>query len=77
MAADDLLSYFHASHYGRGNALLTLTESEKYDCHDFTDVPYLDAVVTENNGEETVFAVNRREETVMWGVKGQGLFPRR
>ncbi len=68
--------YSHASHYGRGNALLTLTESEKYDCRDFTDVPYLDAVVTEDNGEVTVFAVNRGEEEMLLecDIRGFGTY---
>ncbi|MBO5068803.1 MAG: alpha-N-arabinofuranosidase, partial [Roseburia sp.] len=54
--------FMHASKYGRGNALVTKVESAKYDSKDFTDVPYLDAVVTENSDEITVFAVNRGEE---------------
>lgn len=54
--------YLHASRYGRGNALITKIESEKYDCRDFTDVPYLDAIVTENENEITIFALNRGKE---------------
>jgi alpha-N-arabinofuranosidase len=48
------------SKYGRGTSLLTSTDSPKYDSTDFTDVPYLDeAAVLNDNGDITVFAVNR------------------
>lgn len=54
--------FMHASRYGRGNALLTQVESDTYDCRDFTEVPYLDAIVTEQDGELAIFAVNKGEE---------------
>ena len=54
--------FMHASKYGRGNALITKVDSETYDSREFTDVPYLDAIVTENGKEVTVFALNRGEE---------------
>lgn len=57
--------FMHASRYGRGNALITKVESAKYDSKDFTDVPYLDAIVTENGDEITVFALNRGEEEMV------------
>ncbi len=68
--------FMHASKYGRGNALLTKVESDKYDCRDFTDVPYLDAIVTENGDEVTIFAVNRGEEemSLECDVKGDGAY---
>ncbi len=53
--------YMHASMYGRGKALLTKVECEKYDTRRYKDVPYVDsvAVVNEEKGELTVFAVNK------------------
>ncbi|BBH22783.1 intracellular exo-alpha-(1-_5)-L-arabinofuranosidase 1 [Paenibacillus baekrokdamisoli] len=53
--------YMHTSIFGRGTALVPLVTSPKYDSKDFTDVPYLDAiaVLSENQEEVTVFAVNR------------------
>ncbi|MFD0670604.1 alpha-N-arabinofuranosidase [Cohnella sp. GCM10027633] len=53
--------YMHASVYGRGQALVPLVTSPKYDTKDITDIPYLEsiAVYNEEAGEITVFAVNR------------------
>ena len=53
--------FLHASRYGRGTSLRVETESPKFDCRQFTDVPALDAsaVYHEEGGELTVFAVNR------------------
>ena len=56
--------YLHASVYGRGQALVPLVRSDKYDTKEITDVPYLESVAVHNeeNGEVTIFAVNRRLE---------------
>ncbi|RUS46641.1 alpha-N-arabinofuranosidase [Cohnella sp. AR92] len=53
--------YMHASVLGRGTVLQPLVSSPKYDCADFTDVPYVETVAVHNEeaGELTVFAVNR------------------
>jgi alpha-N-arabinofuranosidase len=53
--------YLHASIYGRGNALVPLVQSPKYDTREITDVPYLESVAVHNeeNGQVTIFAVNR------------------
>ncbi len=53
--------YMHCSAYGRGKALVTLVECDKYDSGHYTDVPYVDSVAiwNEENGELTVFAVNK------------------
>jgi alpha-N-arabinofuranosidase len=53
--------YLHASLFGRGKVLQPVIQSPKYDSKDFTDVPYLEAIAVHNeeNGEITVFAVNR------------------
>lgn len=53
--------FLHASKFGRGTALKVLTQCDKYDTSEFTDVPYIDsvAVVNEENEELTIFAVNR------------------
>src|SRR5690606_31064041 len=53
--------YLHASRYGRGESLLPIVDSPKYDAQDYTDVPYLDSAVVYREEEEelTIFAVNR------------------
>ena len=61
MAANHLLSVPSCFFYGRGTVLHPITSSPKYDSKDFTDVPYLEAisVFNEEQGEVTIFAVNR------------------
>ncbi|MBY0219512.1 alpha-N-arabinofuranosidase [Paenibacillus illinoisensis] len=56
--------FMHASVFGRGTALVPLIQSAKYDTKQITDVPYLEgiAVHNEEQGEVTVFAVNRHLE---------------
>ena len=51
----------HLSNYGRGCALLPLIDCPKYDCKEFTDVPYLETIATynEEESEVTVFCVNK------------------
>ncbi|MDQ6419967.1 alpha-N-arabinofuranosidase [Paenibacillus sp. LHD-117] len=53
--------YMHASLFGRGQALVPLLQSPKYDSSEYTDVPYVESVAVHNVeiGEVTVFAVNR------------------
>jgi alpha-N-arabinofuranosidase len=53
--------YMHASVYGRGEALVPLVQSPKYDTKEITDIPYLEsiAVYNEHSNEVTIFAVNR------------------
>jgi alpha-L-arabinofuranosidase len=53
--------FLHASLFGRGLSLGTLVESPTYDATKHADVPWLDvsAVLNEEKGEVTVFAVNR------------------
>ncbi|RKP57411.1 alpha-N-arabinofuranosidase [Cohnella endophytica] len=53
--------YMHASVYGRGQALVPLVQSPKYDTKEITDIPYLEsiAVYNEEANEVTIFAVNR------------------
>ncbi|MCZ8511088.1 alpha-N-arabinofuranosidase [Paenibacillus filicis] len=59
--------YLHASLFGRGQALVPLIRSPKYDTKEITDVPYLEAVAVHNEerGEVTVFAVNRDLERTL------------
>lgn len=59
--------YLHASVYGRGQALVPLVQSPKYDTKDITDIPYLEsiAVYDDQAGEVTVFAVNRDLENAL------------
>ena len=56
--------FLHASNYGRGTALQTLTDAPKYDSKDFTGVPVLDAVAVMSGDERelTIFAVNKGDE---------------
>lgn len=51
----------HVSNYGRGAALRPIIDCPKYDCKDFTDVPYLESIATFNEEKEemTVFCVNK------------------
>ena len=53
--------FLHASRYGRGKVLQTLTECGKYDSKDYTDVPLLDTIAVENEekSELTIFAINK------------------
>jgi len=56
--------FMHASIYGRGTVLNCVVDSPKYDSKDFTDVPLLDtiAVMSEDEKEITIFAVNRDQK---------------
>jgi len=53
--------YLHASKYGRGKVLRTITACDKYDSKNFTGVPVLDtlAVESEDGNGLTIFAVNK------------------
>ena len=53
--------FMHLSNYGRGSALLPLIDCPKYDCREFTDVPYLEAIATFNEEAEemAIFCVNK------------------
>ena len=52
------------SKYAKGNALKPIIDCPKYDCKDFTDVPYLESVASydEENEEIALFVVNRSME---------------
>lgn len=52
------------SKYARGNAIKPIIDCPKYDCKDFTDVPYLESVASydEENDEIALFIVNRSME---------------
>lgn len=51
----------HLSNFGRGTALNPMVSCPKYDCKEFTDVPYLEAIATldEEREEMTLFCVNK------------------
>jgi len=53
--------FYDASMYGRGTVLRCPVTVDKYDSHDFCDVPYLEAigVYNEERKETAIFAVNR------------------
>ena len=57
----------HASRYGRGEVLINVLDSPKYDTTVYSDVPVVDsvAVFSEERNEVTVFAINRGNEQVM------------
>ncbi len=62
--------YMYTSRHGRGTVLNSVVDSPKYDSKAYTDVPYVDTVVVDNQsagGDNvlTVFAVNRGEEDVL------------
>lgn len=56
--------FMHMSRYGRGTALISPIDCGKHDTKEFTDVPDIDgiAVLSEDETELTVFAVNRDYE---------------
>ena len=59
------------SKYARGNALRPIVTCDKYDCKEFTDVPYLESIVTfdEENEEAALFCVNRSmEENILLDI---------
>lgn len=53
--------FMQLSNYGRGVALMPLVDCPKYDCKEFTDVPYLETVATfdEEKEELVIFCVNK------------------
>ena len=60
MGSDYILSLHARVKYGRGQALNALVSSPRYDCADYTDVPYIDAAaVLCDDGSVTLFCVNR------------------
>ena len=54
----------HMSNFGRGYALNPIIDCPKYDCREFTDVPYLEAIATMNEDEQSVviFCVNKSQD---------------
>ena len=67
----------HVSKFGRGTSLQPFVVSPKYDSASYTDVPLVEAaaVMNEETGEITVFAVNRSLEnaiTVDCNIRGFG-----
>ncbi|MGN0458168.1 MAG: alpha-N-arabinofuranosidase [Eubacterium sp.] len=54
----------HLSNFGRGVALNPIIDCPRYDCREFTDVPYIESIATmdEENESLTVFAVNKSQD---------------
>ena len=54
----------HMSNFGRGYALNPIIDCPKYDCREFTDVPYLEAIATMSEDEQSVviFCVNKSQD---------------
>ena len=63
--------YYHASLFGRGNALQTLVDCEKYNCHDYSDVPFIDSIAVETDNGVTLFVSNRSGEEVILECKAE------
>jgi alpha-L-arabinofuranosidase len=57
----------HASLFGRGDVLINVIDTPKYDTPEYSDVPVIDSVsvFNEEKKELTVFAVNRGDEPVL------------
>jgi len=57
--------FHHVSRYGRGTVLQTILDSPTYDSREYTDVKLVNAavVLSEDETELTVFAVNRDQES--------------
>lgn len=53
--------FAHMSNYGRGVALNPIISCPKYDCRDFTDVPYIESITAydEEKEEMAIFIVNK------------------
>ena len=54
----------HMSNFGRGYSLNPIIDCPKYDCREFTDVPYLEAIATMSEDEQsiTIFCVNKSQD---------------
>ena len=67
-------AFLHYSRYGRGTVLNPVIDSPRYDCADYTDVPYLDGVAVERDaGSITLFAINRSlDEALPFEVELRG-----
>lgn len=55
------------SKYAKGDAIRPIVDSPKYDCKEFTDVPYLETIATydKENDAVAIFAVNRSMDEKM------------
>ena len=70
--------FLHASRFGRGTVLASAIDSPRYDTRDFTGVPALEAtaVMDEERGAVTIFAVNRgTKESLDLSVSLRGFGP--
>ncbi|MCL1988590.1 MAG: alpha-N-arabinofuranosidase [Firmicutes bacterium] len=62
-----------AATFGQGTALTPIVDVPKYDCEEFSDVPYLETVALHNETEIVIFAVNRsQEEPLDFEIELQG-----
>jgi len=59
--------FLHASRYGRGTVLQTAVDAPRYDTRDYGGVPALEAtaVLDEERGGVTIFAVNRNPKDAL------------
>jgi Alpha-L-arabinofuranosidase len=68
---------WHASNYGRGTVLKTVLHGDTYRTEEFGEVPYLDSVTVyrEEQGEITIFGVNRSADKLSFQADLQGFKP--
>ena len=66
--------FTHCSKYGRGKALETVVECETYQDELYGEIPYIEAIGTQNEerGEVTFFAVNKHEDFCQLSCELQG-----
>jgi alpha-N-arabinofuranosidase len=63
--------YLHGSLFGRGTTLQTLVECDKYNCPNYSDVPYIDSIAVETDKGVTLFISNRSNEEVILECKAE------
>ncbi len=57
--------FYYFANYGKGVTLSTKSEGDTYECPEFSEVPYLDELITysKEDNEITIFAVNKSEDS--------------
>lgn len=56
--------FFHASRFGRGEALQVVVQSPTYELPDRPPIPVLETIATRDDGTLTIFAVNKGAEAL-------------
>lgn len=62
--------FMHASLYGRGEVLINVIDTPKYNTSNYNDVPVVDcvSVLNEEREELTIFAINKSEEAILLSI---------